>query len=106
MIPEKRSDTTIFAAKFDLLGNSTKLKTSFSDSFCLKMSTLFYIPTFSSEPLFTRVTLPSAFPSDIPFTHSAYIKYSLWYTPGGDRFANCDKAALAYQDENLKVELG
>lgn len=71
----------------------------------LKLATMFYIPTFNNDSLFSIVDFPENFSNKLAFSHALFIKCGLWYAGTGEKCFRCEKASMAYQDENLKVEL-
>lgn len=84
-----------------------KIKLSISDVFYLGMNTLIYLPTSGTGKLFSPLTSQSfaVRPSQSLFSHCLFAKYSFWYTINGEKFAKMDRLAVAYLDDQLRVEM-
>ncbi len=63
------------------------------------------MPSFGSGALFSPEKSELPAPGQPFFTHSAYLKYSMWYLNDGERYAKIDRCAVAYQESSLSLEL-
>lgn len=63
------------------------------------------MPSFGAGALFSPETSAAPEPGLPFFTHSAYLKYSMWYLSDGQKCAKVDRVALAYREPSLSLEL-